>query len=116
MYWLENQSPGHITSLAAKDLDSEENGAPFTYKIASGASSDIQNKFAISGSSLEALKSLDREEQKQYFIPIAIGDSGYPPMTGTSTLTLIVADENDNAMQDGKSSIFVYNYNVMILF
>lgn len=111
VFWRENQPPGTIASLAAKDLDSEENGAPFTYKIASGASSDIQKKFAISGSSLEALRTLDREEQKQYFIPIAIGDSGYPSMTGTSTLTLIVADENDNAMKYGESSIFIYNYN-----
>lgn len=114
MYWRENQPPGTIASLAAKDLDSEENGPPFTFRIDVTASEDIQTKFAISGSSLEALKTLDREEQKQYFIPIAISDSGYPSQTGTSTVTLIVSDENDNAMKRGESSIFVYNYKVII--
>lgn len=94
-------------------MDSEENGAPFTYKIDVTASADIKTKFAISGSSLEALETLDREKQKQYFIPIAITDSGHPSMTGTSTLTLIVSDENDNAMKSGESSIFVYNYKVL---
>jgi hypothetical protein len=52
----------------------------------------------------------DREEQKKYFIPIAISDSGSPSMTGTSTLTVEIGDENDNAMKEGHSSIFVYNY------
>ena len=31
-------------------------------------------------------------------------------MTGTSTLTVIIGDENDNPMSEGSSSIFVYNY------
>lgn len=112
MYWKENTPPGTIASLAAKDLDSEENGPPFTFRIDVSASDDIKTKFAISGSSLEALKTLDREEQKQYFIPIAISDSGNPSQTGTSTVTLIVSDENDNPMKRGESRIFVYNYRV----
>lgn len=110
VYWRENRGPGKIENLSAKDLDSEENGPPFTFRIDDSASDDIKSKFDIRGSSLEALRALDREEQKQYFIPIAITDSGKPPMTGTSTLTLIVADENDNSMEAGESSIFVYNY------
>jgi len=52
----------------------------------------------------------DREERKSYDIPIAITDSGKPPMTGTSTLTVIIGDVNDNSMKEGTSSIFVYNY------
>jgi hypothetical protein len=31
-------------------------------------------------------------------------------MTGTSTLTVEIGDVNDNAMREGHSSIFVYNY------
>lgn len=57
----------------------------------------------------------DREEQKSYSVPIAISDSGVPSMTGTSTLTVIIGDQNDNAMRPGASSIFVYNYKVIIL-
>jgi len=50
----------------------------------------------------------DREEQKEYRIPIEITDSGSPRLTGTSYLTVIIGDENDNPMKDGSSSIFVY--------
>lgn len=115
VFWSENKAPGTIISLAAKDLDSDSNGSPFTYHIDVSASTEIKTKFSISGSSLESLKTLDREEVKQYLIPIAIGDSGYPSLTGTSTLTLIVSDENDNPMKYGESSIFVYNYKVSFI-
>lgn len=63
-------------------------------------------------SSLFARDTFDREEQKEYHIPIAITDSGSPPLTGVSYLTLIIGDENDNPMKDGSSSIFVYYFKV----
>jgi len=66
--------------------------------------------FIVLGDDLNALVTFDREEQKMYMIPIAITDSGSPPMTGTSTLTVEIGDVNDNAMKEGHSSIFVYNY------
>jgi hypothetical protein len=66
--------------------------------------------FTVLGDDLEARVTFDREEQKKYMIPIAISDSGSPPMTGTSTLTVEIGDVNDNAMKEGHSSIFVYNY------
>jgi len=66
--------------------------------------------FTVLGDDLNALVTFDREEQKMYMIPIAITDSGSPPMTGTSTLTVEIGDVNDNAMREGHSSIFVYNY------
>jgi len=66
--------------------------------------------FTVLGDDLNALVTFDREEQKMYMIPIAITDSGTPPMTGTSTLTVEIGDVNDNAMKEGHSSIFVYNY------
>ncbi|XP_069678927.1 DE-cadherin [Periplaneta americana] len=109
--WDENQDPGIITTLRAKDYDSDENGPPFTFKIADSASRDIMDKFDISGGqNLEAKVRFDREQQKKYLIPIAITDSGKPPQTGTSTLTVEIGDENDNPMKEGHSSIFVYNY------
>lgn len=66
--------------------------------------------FTVLDEDLNALVTFDREEQKMYMIPIAITDSGTPPMTGTSTLTVEIGDVNDNAMKEGHSSIFVYNY------
>ena len=59
-----------------------------------------------------SLRSFDREQQKEYLIPIVIKDSGNPAMSGTSTLTVVIGDVNDNKMQPGSKDIFVYNYMV----
>ena len=55
-------------------------------------------------------RTFDREERKEYAIPIVISDSGKPAQTATSTLTVVIGDLNDNSMYDGYSSILVYNY------
>ena len=57
-----------------------------------------------------SLTSFDREQQKEYHIPILILDHGNPAMTGTNTLTVIIGDVNDYKMQPGSKEIFVYNY------
>lgn len=108
--WNENQQPGNIVQLTANDYDEPKNGAPFSYAIDTNASEDIRNKFNVAGDNLVALAVYDREEQKEYFIPIMITDSGYPRMRNVSILHLIIGDENDNPMKEGKSNIFVYNY------
>lgn len=61
---------------------------------------------------VSSLRSFDRERQKEYLIPIIIKDSGTPLMAGTSTLTVVIGDDNDNKMQPGSKDIFVYNYAV----
>lgn len=63
---------------------------------------------------VSSLRSFDREQQKEFLIPIVIKDSGNPSMSGTSTLTVIIGDVNDNKMQPGSKEIFVYNYAVCI--
>lgn len=63
---------------------------------------------------VSSLRSFDREQQKEYLIPIIIKDSGTPPMAGTSTLTVVIGDINDNKMQPGSKDIFVYNYAVSL--
>jgi hypothetical protein len=47
--WDENQQPGIVVQLNARDYDSEQNGLPFTFRIADTATNDITNKFAITG-------------------------------------------------------------------
>lgn len=61
---------------------------------------------------VSSLLSFNREQQKEYLIPIVIKDTGTPSMSGTSTLTVIIGDINDNKMQPGSKDIFVYNYAV----
>ena len=75
------------------------------YSLTEGANGD---GMAI----VSSLRSFDREQQKEYLIPIIIKDSGDPLMSGTSTLTVIIGDINDNKMQPGSKDIFVYNYAV----
>lgn len=59
---------------------------------------------------MTALVEFDREQQKEYFIPITVSDNGYPAQSNVSILHLVIGDENDNEMRDGESSIFVYNF------
>ncbi len=61
---------------------------------------------------VSSLRSFDREHQKEYLVPIVIKDSGSPSMSGTSTLTVVIGDSNDNKMQPGSKDILVYNYMV----
>lgn len=109
--WGENRNPGQIVQLQANDFDEQQNGPPFTYEIAANASEDIKEKFSIQRDYLYANVMFDREEQKEYFIPILISDSGEPKQSKVNTLHLIIGDENDNPMKEGRSRIFVYNYN-----
>ncbi|XP_034940506.1 DE-cadherin [Chelonus insularis] len=110
--WQEGLRPGNITKLKARDWDSDENGPPFKFSIDENSADDIiLSRFSIRGDDLRAEVTFDREEYKQYEIPILITDNGKNKvMTGTSTLTIIIGDINDNEMKDGSSSIFVYNY------
>lgn len=65
---------------------------------------------------VSSLRSFDREQQKEYHIPMIIKDSGKPTMTGTNTLTVVIGDFNDNKMQPGSKEILVYNYMVSLRF
>lgn len=109
--WYENENPGNITKLKARDWDSDDNGPPFKFTIDTKIADDvIMSRFAIIGDDLHAQVRFDREERKSYKIPISISDSGFPIMEATSILTVVIGDRNDNKMKEGSSSIFVYNY------
>lgn len=111
--WQENRVPGRIINLSAKDYDEKETngGDHFEFEIDESASEDIKQKFNVEyGDQLTALTTFDREQQKEYFIPILIKDGGVPQRQNVSYLHVVIGDVNDNAMQSGTSSIFVYNY------
>ena len=59
---------------------------------------------------VSSLRMFDREQRKEFLVPIVIKDSGSPAMSGTSTLTVIIGDINDNKMMPGTKEILVYNY------
>ncbi|XP_050072812.1 DE-cadherin-like [Anopheles maculipalpis] len=108
--WGENRPPGLIVRLTAEDVDEAQNGPPFYYSIDPNAPYEIKERFQVQGDELYALVEFDREEQKEYRVPIRISDSGEEPMSDVSILHLVIGDDNDNEMRPGESRIFVYNY------
>ncbi|XP_054284040.1 neural-cadherin isoform X4 [Macrosteles quadrilineatus] len=118
----EHVPPRKVVEVLATDDDdrSKSNGPPFTFRMDPNADDIIRASFKVEHDQkgangdgmavVSSLRSFDREQQKEYLIPIVIKDSGNPAMSGTSTLTVIIGDVNDNKMQPGSKEIFVYNY------
>uniref|UniRef100_A0A8C9RT17 Si:dkey-22o22.2 n=1 Tax=Scleropages formosus TaxID=113540 RepID=A0A8C9RT17_SCLFO len=100
--------------LHATDKDSAPNAGPFSIRLltsnrdaASFNLTDLRNGSAI----ITALRTFDREEQKEYLLPILMIDSGTPPMSSTCTLTVTIGDRNDHPHTAGHTEFIVYSYN-----
>lgn len=118
----EHMPPRKVIEILATDDDdrSKGNGPPFYFRLDPNADDEIRASFRVehdpkgaNGDGMaivSSLRSFDREQQKEFHVPIVIKDSGNPAMSGTSTLTVIIGDVNDNKMQPGSKDIFVYNY------
>ncbi|KPL94053.1 neural-cadherin-like protein [Sarcoptes scabiei] len=119
---MEHQGPTKVEEILATDDDdrSRNNGPPFTFRLSKDASETIKEFFDVhqdhkgaNGDGMAIVtskKEFDREVQKEYLVPIVIKDSGYPSKSGTSTLTVIIGDINDNRMYPGSKNIFIYNF------
>ncbi|CAH1131679.1 unnamed protein product [Ceutorhynchus assimilis] len=118
----EHDAPKKVVELFAVDEDDKYkgNGPPFLFELDPSVSDLIRSNFKVEqdkkGANGEgtaivtSLRSFDREQQKEFHIPILIRDNGTPSMIGTSTLTVVVGDINDNKMQSASKDILVYNY------
>ncbi|XP_050723500.1 putative neural-cadherin 2 isoform X2 [Eriocheir sinensis] len=51
---------------------------------------------------------LDREERPALLVPLVVGDAGWPSLSATVTLTLHVADINDNPMAPAAKTVTVH--------
>ncbi|GFY53891.1 neural-cadherin [Trichonephila inaurata madagascariensis] len=119
---MENTDPPlKVIELFADDPDLAPEKKPwFKFQLDPNAENTIKNSFRVvfnkdgdngKGSATVYTKvKFDREQQKEYHVPIIIADSGVPSLTSTNTLTVIIGDENDNVMRPGEKDIFVYNY------
>uniref|UniRef100_A0A8D0HKE9 Neural-cadherin n=1 Tax=Sphenodon punctatus TaxID=8508 RepID=A0A8D0HKE9_SPHPU len=101
------------TLLYAIDRDTAANGAPFSFHLLSDFDSvtyfylqDFSNGSAL----LTALHSFDREVHKVFYLPILITDSGSPPMSSTSTLTVNIGNRNDHPHSAGYMECLIYVY------
>ncbi|EDW32821.1 GL10186 [Drosophila persimilis] len=107
--WPENRNPGQVVQLQSNDFDDVQNGPPYTYGIDSEASPDIKTKFSIDNDYLFANVMFDREEQKEYYIPIRISDSGVPRQSAVSILHLIIGDYVLEFTVDEESTFLPYH-------
>ena len=82
-----------IAQVIARDADLGDNGK-VVYSIAT-----TMNKFSIGADNgiVKVNMQLDREEKATYLLPIRASDLGSPPKSSTTTMTIHLDDENDNA-------------------
>ncbi|XP_067093535.1 neural-cadherin [Osmerus mordax] len=101
------------TLLYAADRDSSSNGGPFSIRLlmlTSDATNFNLTDLRNGSAALTALRTFDRERQKEYRLPILMIDSGSPPMSSTSTLTVVIGDRNDHPHSPGHTDFIVYRY------
>ncbi|XP_048017497.1 protocadherin Fat 4 [Megalobrama amblycephala] len=87
-------SSQHTHQIYASDEDLGVN-SQLTYSIESG---NDQSLFSLhSNGTFQILEDLDREVKSQYMLKVIAVDSGFPSLTSTGTLVIVVDDVNDNA-------------------
>ena len=93
----ENQPFGtEVGTVAASDLDSGIYGE-ITYRIVTSAL--ISDVFDINHKTgtITTVRVLDRELQSVYYLIAEASDRGVPPKTSSASVTIYIADENDNS-------------------
>lgn len=101
------------------DRDSPENGPPFHFSLPPEYrhSNDFYLQDNLNGTAtLTALRTFDRERQKEFLIPVVMSDSGHPAKTVTSTLTVTIGDQNDHAHVAGEKKIYINSHRGEISF
>lgn len=92
----ENQDPGTVVAqIVAADNDVGINGE-LQYRL----TEDFSGSFSVSPSGLiTTARAFDRESRDHYSIVVEVSDKGSPPLSSTSTLTIVVSDANDHSPQ-----------------
>ena len=106
--------------LHAVDRDGPANGGPLAIRLlalTSDAASFNLTDLGNGSAALTALRTFDRERQKEYRLAVLMVDSGAPPMSSTATLTVVIGDRNDHPHEPGHTHFTVYTYegNVLVL-
>lgn len=102
--WYENQSPGIIQRI--KTDDDTFYTSNYTFEFDKTIDTNTKNTFNVSiDGVLISLISLDREQQKEYVIPIIVRNKKNLLDKIVKEIHLIVGDVNDNKMKEGESSI-----------
>ena len=114
LYIYENNAPGTLlVQMDISDVDVITPIATATFSIISG---DGNHNFSITEDTgaLTVVSSLDREAliavtgTSQFVLVIAANDNGDPPLTGTTYVTVVVLDQDDNPPVGAEEDAFVY--------
>ncbi|XP_040185129.1 cadherin-8 [Rana temporaria] len=112
-FLCENGKPGQIIqTVSAIDKDDPRNGHYFFYSLlpemANNPNFTIKNNEDNSLSILARHNGFNRLKQEVYLLPIVISDSGNPPMSSTSTLTIRVCGcSSDGVVQSCNAEAYV---------
>ncbi|XP_041123428.1 neural-cadherin [Polyodon spathula] len=99
--------------LHAVDRDIAENGPPFSFSLPQEFRNSTDFMLRDNGNNtatITALRQFDREEQKEFYLPIIMKDSGHPSKSATNTLTITIGDENDHPHEPGHKEIYINNH------
>ncbi|XP_058848728.1 neural-cadherin-like [Acipenser ruthenus] len=99
--------------LHAVDRDIAENGSPFSFSLPQefrNSTDFILRDNGNNTATITALRQFDREEQKEFYLPIIMKDSGHPSKSATNTLTITIGDENDHPHEPGHKEIYINNH------
>ncbi|XP_031196887.1 cadherin-8 isoform X2 [Mastomys coucha] len=112
-FLCENGKPGQvIQTVSAMDKDDPKNGHFFLYSLlpemANNPNFTIKKNEDNSLSILAKHNGFNRQKQEVYLLPIVISDSGNPPLSSTSTLTIRVCGcSNDGVVQSCNVEAYV---------
>ncbi|XP_073912013.1 cadherin-8 isoform X1 [Castor canadensis] len=112
-FLCENGKPGQvIQTVSAMDKDDPKNGHYFLYSLlpemVNNPNFTIKKNEDNSLSILAKHNGFNRQKQEVYLLPIVISDSGNPPLSSTSTLTIRVCGcSNDGVVQSCNVEAYV---------
>ncbi|XP_070254164.1 cadherin-8 isoform X1 [Myotis yumanensis] len=112
-FLCENGKPGQvIQTVSAMDKDDPKNGHYFLYSLlpemVNNPNFTIKKNEDNSLSILAKHNGFNRQKQEVYLLPIVISDSGNPPLSSTSTLTIRVCGcSSDGVVQSCNVEAYV---------
>ncbi|XP_072446371.1 protocadherin gamma-C5-like [Chiloscyllium punctatum] len=101
IYVMENNVPGaSISTVNAFDPDLNQN-SHITYSFTTNLIQDLPVDTYLNINSMNgtiyALRSFDYEQLKNFQVQVQARDEGVPPLSSSSTVKVIILDQNDNA-------------------
>lgn len=110
---MENQRAGTaVSTLTASDPDLPPNQGPFSYSLLSSGSANSYFSLSLAGV-LTTSREIDREQISDFYLSVAIKDSGVPQMSSTGTIHVKINDQNDNPSEPRSMEIFVHYFGNM---